>query len=447
MATVLQRVLGFRTIVSTSAGLAFAAVNFLAVVEIRGQAPGLLGPLAILLAGALCLLAAAVFSELNGTLPSAAGIRVWTLRGLGDPFSLTFTLLYLTTILAVIAADGFVLAAALAAAIPAVPGVLWILAFLGGALLSNLRGARSAGLVQDLTTYGLLAALIVVSALALGAPAGQLPPTPPHWSGALFAGVALAVFVFTGFEWVTPLAEELRDPHRMPRGLAISLLLLAVAFALFALVAARLPGASAGGLAPQLAVGRAALGGAGFWVMLAVTVVTAGTTFNGGFAAASRLVYALGRTGYLPAALGRLSPRFVPARALYLLAGVSAALTLVVFATGRYLILINAGATLESAMYVVAALAVLGLRRREPALARTYRAPGGRIVPVATIALFGALGLGAAFTATDLPLPAVPWTLILLAVLAVAAYAYTRRSLKRQARIRAGGAPPAGART
>jgi amino acid transporter len=428
----LQRVLGFRTIVSTSAGLAFAAVNFLAVLEIRDQAPGILGPLGIVIAGALCLLAAAVFSELNGTLPSAAGIRVWTLRGLGDPFSLTFTLLYLTTILAVIAADGFVLAAALQAAIPAVPGILWILAFQAAALISNLRGVRSAGLVQDLTTYFLLAALVIVSALALGAPGGHLAPTPPDWAGGLFGGVALAVFVFTGFEWVTPLAEEIRDPLRMPTGLGLSLLLLAGSFGLFALVAARLPGVSSAGLAPQLAVGRAALGGLGFWVMLIVTVVTAGTTFNGGFAAASRLVYALGRTGYLPASLGRLSGRFVPARALYLLAGVAAALTLVVFATTKYLVLINAGATLESAMYVVAALALLGLRRREPGLPRSYRAPGGRIVPVATIVLFGALGLGAAVTATGLPLPAVPWTLVLLVILAVAAHAYTSRTLKRR---------------
>ncbi|HVB11215.1 MAG TPA: amino acid permease, partial [Bacillota bacterium] len=227
------------------------------------------------------------------------------------------------------------------------------------------------------------------------------------------------------------------DPKRMPTGLGLSLLLLAVGFGLFALVAARLPGVSASGLAPQLTVGHAALGATGFWVMLVVTVVTAGTTFNGGFAAASRLVYALGRTGYLPASLGKLSPRFVPARALYLLAGTSAVLTILVFATHRYLILINAGATLESAMYVIAALALLGLRRREANLPRTYRAPGGRIIPVATVVLFGVLGLGAALTPTDLPLPQAPWTLILLAILAVAAYTYTRRVLKRRAASRA----------
>lgn len=428
----LRRILGFRTIVSTSAGLAFAAVNFLAVLQIRAQAPGLLAPLAILAAGVLCLLAVAVFGELSATLPSAAGIRVWTLRGLGDPFSLTFTLLYLGTVLAVIAADGFVLAAALHVAVPGVPGPAWILLFLTVALVSNLRGIQLAGLIQDLTTYVLLAALIAVGVAAVAVP-GHMPPTPAAWPAGLFGGIALGVFVFMGFEWVTPLAEEARHPARMPQGLALAVLALAGAFGLFALVAGRLPAVAGGGLAPQLAVGHAALGATGFWVMLGVTVVTAGTTFNGGFVAASRLLYALGRSNYLPAALGRLNARFVPGNALWLLYGVSVALTLLVFATGRYLILINAGATLESAMYVVAALALLGLRRRMPDAPRTWRAPLGRVVPVACVAVFGALGLGAATAADGLPWPGVPWTLVLLAVLALVAWWYAVRRLRRRA--------------
>ncbi len=431
-AGLLQRILGFRTIVSTSAGLAFAAVNFLAVLEIRGQAPGILAPLAILAAGALCLLAVAVFGELSATLPSAAGIRVWTLRGLGDPFSLTFTLLYLGTILAVIAADGFVLASALHVAVPDIPGVAWILLFLTAALLSNLRGVQLAGLVQDLTTYVLLAALIAVGIAALTVP-GHLPPTPAAWPAGLFAGTALGVFVFMGFEWVTPLAEEVRQPARIPQGLALAVLALGLAFGLFALVAGRLPGVPGGGLTPQLAVGRAALGATGFWIMLAVTVVTAGTTFNGGFAAASRLLSALSRSGFLPRPLSRLNARFVPAQALQLLYGVSVALTLAVFATGRYLILINTGATLESAMYVVAALALLGLRRRMPEAPRTWRAPLGRFVPVAAIVVFGFLGLGAALAGDGLPRPAVPWTLVLLVLLALVAWRYAARSLRRRA--------------
>lgn len=429
---VLQRVLGLRTIVSTSAGLAFAAVNFLTVMEIRSSAPGLFGPLTILVAGALCLLAAAVFSELNGTLPSAAGIRVWTLRGIGDPFSLSFTLLYLTTVLLVIAADGFVLGGTLHVVIPGVPAFLWILAFLGLALWSNLRGIRMAGLVQDMTTYLLLLALIVVSAVGLLGPHLQVVHHAVPSAAGFATAIALGVFIFTGFEWVTPLSEEVRDPRRMPAGLGLALLLLAVGFSAFAAVAGRLPMVPATALAPQLAVGQRALGGVGFWVMFSVTVVTAGTTFNGGFAAASRLVYALGRSRYLPTALGKLNRDFVPGNALWLLCAVAMALTVLVYATRAYLLLINAGAALESAMYVVAALALLGLRRRHPELPRTWRAPGGRFIPIATIVLFAGLAVAAAVTATGLPVPWMPWPLVLLVVLALLAVWYVRGVLARR---------------
>ncbi len=429
--TVLQRVLGMRTIVSTSAGLAFAAVNFLTVMEIRKSAPGAYAILAILIAGALCLLAAAVFSELNGTIPSAAGIRVWTLRGIGDPFSLSFTLLYLTTVLLVIAADGFVLGAALHVAIPIVPAYLWILAFLGLALWSNLRGVHMAGLVQDLTTYLLLLALIGVGLAGILSPRVAAPSIHPSAVG-LITAIALAVFIYTGFEWVTPLAEELRDPRRMPAGLGFALLLLGVGFSLFAAVTGRLPALSAANLTPQLQVGRQALGSVGFWIMFGVTVVTAGTTFNGGFAAASRLVYALARGRYLPGRLGQLNRRFVPHNALWLLCLVAMAMTVVVYATRAYLLLINAGAALESAMYVVAALAVLGLRRKHPEIERTWRAPWGRVIPIATIILFGGLGIAAGTTATGLPLPWMPWPFVMLVVLAILALLYTRRTLARR---------------
>ncbi len=430
----LQRALGLRSVVSTSAGLAFAAINFLAVTAIRRQAPGWEGPVAILLAGVLCLLVAACFGELNGTLPSAAGIRVWTLRGIGDPFSLAFTLLYLPALLLVMAADGFVLGAALHRAVPVVPPLVWVLLLLGAGLMANLRGVRTAALVQDLTTYGLLAALAIVSALALGRHPLETAAPLPAGGGGLFTGVALAVFIFTGFEWVTPLAEEVQDNRRMPLGLTLALALLVVGFGLFAAVAARLPRLPGGDLAPQLAVGRLALGAVGFWGMLAVTTVTAGTTFNGGLAAASRLLYALGRGRYLPSVLGHLNARFVPARALWLLAAVVAVLMAGVFLTRQYLVLINMGAVLECSMYVVAAIALLGLRRREPDLPRGWRAPGGRTLPVATAGIFGLLAVGAAVAPSGIrwPAPWFPWPLLVLIVLALAALVYARRSLRRR---------------
>ncbi|MHB1505367.1 MAG: APC family permease [Sulfobacillus sp.] len=420
----LRRVLGYRTATSTSAGLAFAAINFLAAVQVAGYMLGDGAWIALVIAGALCLLSAANFSELNGVLPSAAGIRVWTRQGIGDRFSLTFTLVYLTTILAVIAADSFVLGTAIQAAIPGISGFFWICAFLLLTLAANLRGVKVAGLVQDLTTYLLLLSLAAISVMVL-VQVHHPFITPFSPRGNLFEAVAVGVFIFVGFEWVTPLAEEMTDTRAISRGMFTALGLIAVAFGLFMLAMTHLLGDHALGtsLVPQLLIGRAAFGDFGFWWMLLVTVITAGTTFNGSFVSASRLLYAMSRERTLPAWFGRLNQRFVPANALLALFSISVVLAAVVYLSRLYQVLIYAGSSLEAIMYVVAALAVLGLQRRLPDAARSFHLPFGKLIPLVTIPVFGILALGAVTATAGLP-GNFPWTVPLLLAVAVVAILY-----------------------
>ena len=423
----LRRVLRLPTIVSTSAGLAFAAINFLALVQVATLMAGDSAWLAIVTAGVLCLLAAGVFGELNAIMPSAAGIRLWTRQGISDGFSLTFTLLYLTTILAVIAADSFILAQAIEAGIPQVPGLLWIVLFLFAALLFNLRGVKMAGRVQDTTTYVLLASLVLIAIAAI-AHSHSAWHTPFSPGGGYLQAVAVGVFVFVGFEWVTPLAEEVTDSRLIPKGMFIAIGLIAISFGLFILAMTHLlPAGSLGKtLVPQLLIGRTAFGTFGFWWMLLVTVITAGTTFNGSFVSASRLLYALARERSLPGWFSALNDRFVPHRALYLLFGVSVVLAVIVFETAHaYAVLINTGAALEALMYVVAAIAVVGLRRRQPDAPRSFKLPLGTVLPWLTAVIFFVLAIGAATTPSGIPGP-VPWVLVLLVLIALASFLYVR---------------------
>lgn len=430
----LKRVLHLRTVVSTSAGLAFAAINFLALTQVAAGLAGDTAWLAILLAGAVTLLAAATFSELNARLPSAAGIRLWTKRGLTDRFSLFFTLLYTTTILAVIAADSFVLGMVMRAAVPAVPAFLWIVLFLTLSWWANLRGVKMAGLLEDYTTFALLGSVIIVALvglshggfhlhhpLAVGAVAGQLP-----------MAVAVGIFVFVGFEWVTPLAEEVTDSRMMTPGMFVSLGAIALAFGLFILAMTNLlpPKVWQHSVIPQLLVGQAAMGQVGYWWMFAVTAVTAITTFNGAFVSASRLLYALAREHSLPPSLGRLNQRFVPNVALTALLLISLGLAAIIFLTRWYNLLIDAGAALESAMYAVAALALIGLRRKHPA-PPGFRVPGGSVLLILTAVIFGFLSISSALQAGGLPHPQVPWTLIFLVAMAGLTLLYLHYLLPR----------------
>ncbi len=423
---VLSRVLALRTLTSTSAGLAFSCVNFLACVQLAQAVGGAGGAwIALLTAGLLCSLGAFYFSELNGMYPSAAALRLWMNRAVGETFALTVTFLYLSTILWVIAADTFVLAVTTQAGVPAVPGLVWIFLFLGAALAANLRGVKIAGLLQDATTFTLLGTMALVSLAALARRGFHLAapfsfgggPVPLAGPLHFLQAVAVGIFIYMGFEWITPLAEESKDHRRLPTAMFLGLTLVGGGFILFTLAETNLLPASglAGSLVPQLLVGRTAFGDFGFWLMLAVSVVTALTTFNGGFVTASRFIYACGRERSLPPVFSRLNRHFVPDFALLVLGGASLVLAVLVYLTGEYTFLLGAGAALEAFIYAVAAWCVICLRRREPQTPRPFRIWGGTVVPWIGLVIFTLLSL--------LVATVNPWSvLFLLGLGALSAY-------------------------
>ena len=168
-APALRRALGLRTVVSTSTGLAFAALEYLAAAGLVVYVAGDSAWIAVTTAGLLALLAWGCFSELNGMFPTAAAIRLYMKRSMDDRVALTITISYLTTIVLVIAADACIVGTAIAHVLGrgtwvAVP---IIAALLGLAVTSNLRGVKVAGGVQDVATYAVLAVTTLVAVTAL----------------------------------------------------------------------------------------------------------------------------------------------------------------------------------------------------------------------------------------------------------------------------------------
>ena len=408
-APTLRRVLRFRTIVSTSTGLAYAAISLLACIQVATYMAGDSAWIALLIAGALALLAALCFSELNALYPSAAAIRQYLRAAFNEKTSLTVSFAYVLTIVAVIAADSYVVGSAISFVFPQTPAILWILLILALAAGANLFGIRIAGLLQDITTYALLGSLAIISVLALSHHGFTLrqPLAGLGNPGGLLNAVAVGVFVFSAFEWVTPLSEEMTDTRLIPRGMFIALGLLFISYALFTLAATNLVGIDAlkDSPVPQMLLGRATLGQAGVIWMLAATLLTGVMTFNGGFATASRFLYAAAREATLPPIFARLSAaRAVPWVTVVALAGSSAAVAVVIAITKEFNVLILIGAVLEALIYAAAGICVIQLRRRQPKSERSFRIPFGVTIPVATIVIFGLLGIAAAISPTPLPL-------------------------------------------
>ena len=99
----LRRALGLRTVVTTSTGLAFATLEYLAAAGLVAYVAGDSAWIPIVVAGVLALVAYGFFGELNGMFPTAAAIRLYMKRSMDDRAALVITFTYMTTIVLVIA--------------------------------------------------------------------------------------------------------------------------------------------------------------------------------------------------------------------------------------------------------------------------------------------------------------------------------------------------------
>ena len=193
---------------------------------------------------------------------------------------------------------------------------------------------------------------------------------------------------------MTTTAEEARQPRVITRALFIAPVLIWVVATLFSLGLSHLVpiSVSHGSAYPQLLLGSATMGTVGELWMFAVSLLTALNTFNGGFLVASRFIYATARDGSLPRAFARLNMNAVPWLAVVTLAGGSAVIAALVFATHQWLLLVAVGATIEAAIYAVGSYCVLALRRRDTR-ERPFRLIAARPLATFGLVLFSLLAL------------------------------------------------------
>jgi amino acid transporter len=395
----LNRALTMRGATAISTGLAFAAINFLGMAQLVGYISGAMAWIPVLAGGLLILGIRAVFSELNGMYPTAAGIRLWMRRAMNDRLALIITLTYMTAIVLVIAADALIIGDALAYAFNNghVIAIVYVALLLIAATWLNLRGIKLAGAAEQAVT-----SLVVLLTVAVGAIA-ILHHSPaqitPGASNSPVQALILGIFLYTGFEWVTTNAEEVIRPRIIPRAMLCAIIVLAVSQATFTVAMGLTVGVHSRATAyPQLLVAQRVMGHAGMLLMLGVTALTAVNTFNGGFVTLSRFMYAVAREGKLPRALTRLNDRAVPVLPVWILGISSLVLAIVVAVTGSWVIVVSVCAALEMMIYATAGYVVWQLRRRQADTERSFRLVGGRPVALAFAVIFGLLALVSSVT-------------------------------------------------
>lgn len=339
------------------------------------------GVLLLWLAGGLyALLGANSIAELGAMLPQAGGWYGYAHRAFGEFVAVVVGWGDWVSSCVTGALVALLMATYVAALVPALAGHERVVAAAVVSLLGVVHwyGLREASRAQELTA--LLVALALVGLLA-GSWGLPTVPGPASSDAANLGALTLVgawqavVFAYDGWYAAIYFAEENRDPARaVPRSMLFGVALVVFLYAVLNATLLRvLPFPQlVGSELPLAEVADQLLGTAGRRLMLGVAVLGHLGVLNSVLLMATRVLFALGRDGFLPRPLTRVHARGTPRPALLVALG----LTLVLLATGSAERLLAVTSILFVSYYAVGFAAVLWLRRTAPTLPRPHRAWG-----------------------------------------------------------------------
>ena len=378
--------------VAQGAALTLGAVLGTGVISLPALAAHEAGPASLVAWLALVLLSvplATTFAALGARHPDGGGVSTYARRAFGGRVATVIGwCFYFAIPLGAPAAAGF----AGAYVADSLGGGRQTQLVTAGLLIAavavmNWFGIRVSGRVQ-LAIAGVLAVLLLVATLVAlpHASTTNLTPFAPHGWAAIGSAAALLIWAFAGWEVVTSLSSEYREPTRdIGRATLVALVVMGVLYlgVAFATVAVLGSGASKAPLSDLLVLG---FGEPARGVTTVVAVLLSLGAMNAYFAGSARLGAALGRDGSLPAWFAHGgSAGQVPRRSLAVVTAGSLATLLGVAVTGvaieRTMLLVPGAFAI---VYVVGTAAAMRLLPRG-----TWVHRGAVVAFVSSLALLG----------------------------------------------------------
>ncbi len=412
--TILEKgVVGFPTALATAVGLIIASSVLLTATQGFGVGGGVFAA-AIGISFVLMLFQVMVFSEAGTAMPLAGSVYDYINAGMGRFVAATGTIVaYLlvhlfagtaeTASIGLFAQVNFPFLESMPAERTWIIGVSLLVVFgvvnlLGIEVYGAFEVVLTAVMWTTITLFGIIG-ILKASTLQLDGFFGT--SLVGNDLSAVLSMVGLAMFLFVGVEYVTPLAAELRDADRnLPRSMFLGLI--AVAFAMFvygAGITRQVPNEVLDpetGLSlfdtplPIPAFGEAILGGFGRW-WLAIAVLFAGAaTLNTLLAGIPRILYGMAKDGTFPKVFAYLHPRYrTPVAGIVLAILLPGIYTIVIQGDiDSIFVLILAGVCAWLVAYVLVNISVMILRSIRPDLRRPYRMPLYPLPPIlATIGM------------------------------------------------------------
>ncbi len=357
--------------------------------------------LAWVVGGLVAMCGALALAEVAARYPDAGGMYVYLREAYGPLTGFLFGWLYLVIMPAGAGAIALVFAEYLSRLVPLTAGQIQGVAVLLIVVLAaaQYRSVRFGAAIQNASTIAKVLAILAMTATAflLGAPGGgawtgAAAHAPASWSG-FGIGVVAVLWAYNGWQDVTCLSGEVRDPGRsLPRAIVGGTLAVVVVYLLAN--AAYLRVLTIGEIAgsPLVAADMAVrlVGPAGSAMIAALVCVSTFGSLNAVLMAIPRVFWAMADDRLFFRAVAAVHPRY---RTPHIAITALAALSIVYVAFHTFEQLIEAFVLASLPFWALGVASVIVLRRKRPSAPRVYRTPGYPLVPilfvVAMVALVG----------------------------------------------------------
>jgi basic amino acid/polyamine antiporter, APA family len=359
--------------------------------------------LAWLVGGLLSFFGALTYAELGAMKPLAGGeyvyvrdaygplagfLYAWTWFLIAKPASIATVTTGMVRILGTFAAFAFFADPIITRPFIVTYGQLVAIAAAVLISLLNYLGIKKAGEFQLIFTILKIGIILAIVFVGFSYSAGSLGHFGGHYSAAqggiagFMAGLVAALWAYDGWNDLTMVSEEIRQPERnIPIALIVGVALVGALYMLVnAAVQFVLPSAAIAA-SPRPASDAIGLvwGSVGASVVSAAMALSMLVTLNGTIMSGARVPFAVARDRYFFSALAEVHPRFhTPSVAIIVQAALSIVLLLL---GGNFRQFFSLAIFAEWLFYMIAGSTVFVFRHRDPQAPRPYRVWGYPVVP------------------------------------------------------------------
>jgi amino acid transporter len=330
-----------------------------------------------------CIPISLVAAELTTAMPVQGGFYRWVRAAFGDFWGFLAGWWNWTASFLLGSAYAVLFADYLSAWFPALQG--WRHTLIAVALVAlitwiNVRGIQLVGRISTILEIAVLVPILAMVAIGLAHWRHNpfVPLTPPHgpWYEVFGVGLALGVWLYSGYEQLSSVAQEVENPRRnYPLALAIVVPMSIAAYFLPTFASLAALNNWQDWKEGYFTTAAGLLGGPLLGIAMTLAAMIANVSLlNATVLATTRMPFAMAEDGFLPVRLTHLHQRYgTPAAAIIVSGLVYALLTIHNLAE-----LITVYAWLRVATTVMTALSLWKLRKTRPSMERPFLIPGGK---------------------------------------------------------------------